>query len=287
MEGINPDYDASKWQDLPNVFETEAKSRYFVEDYKHYAWSSREDRYIKGKIVVASWSTEKMPDLSYWGASQDSQGPVTVDNVTCSSGEPLKDAPVMLDEQRWGSVIECEAGPALVGTTASQPAIILTEDDGDTHVIVEETSNHPSFLYSVWKAAGNATATAASEAGVELEYSFHIASTVRLAEAVVTGIVNGLEGGGACFGLLRAYSTGPDTGESITGFEDHKKASPFGEDPEDGKVESLEDVEAITHGMMMNMNALVAFAWLMALSAVGMVWSICLRSSIGMDIYDR
>ncbi|CAM9509002.1 unnamed protein product, partial [Hapterophycus canaliculatus] len=283
VEDTWPEYD-KKWIDLPNVSGTEAKSWYYVEDFKQYAWSAKEDRYMKGAIEVASWSTELgMPDLSYG----DWQKPVTVKNVSCSSGEPLKNALVMRGNDEWGSVIECEAGPALVNKTSSQPAIILREDGGDTHVVVEETSKYPSFLYSVWKAGVDPAAAVASDAEVELEYSFHIASSVRLADAVVTGIVNGLNDAGGCFGLIRLYSTGPDTGKSISGYEDHQKASPFGEDPQGGKVDSLAAVETIEHGVVMNMNALVAFAWLMALSAVGIVWSICLRSSIGMDIYDR
>ncbi|CAM9272746.1 unnamed protein product [Scytosiphon promiscuus] len=282
VDEINPEYDGN-WLGLPNVFEKEAKSRYYVEDFKHYAWSKREDRYIKGEIVVAEWDPDNVPALSY---ADDVRDTVTVDNVTCSSGQPLKDAPVFLGNERWGSVIECEVGPTRVGTATSQPAIILTEDEGDTHVIVEETSSHPSFLYSVWKVVGESTTTAAGDAKPELAYSFHIESAVRLAEAVVTGIVNGEDTGGGCFGLLRTYSTGPDA-ESSLSVDGAHKATPFGEDPQDGKVDSLADVEAIQSGVVMNMNALVAFAWLMALSAVGMVWSICLRSSIGMDIYDR
>lgn len=284
QDEINQDYDG-EWRNLPNVDETEAKSRYYVERFKLYAWSSRENRHIDGDIVVASWDPNEIPELFYWEEAE-SRGPVTVENTTCSSGEMLKNAAVMLGNKRWGSVIECEAGPALIGESTSKPAIVLMEDGGDTHVIVEETSTQPSFLYSVWKAAGDWASSAASDSNVELEYSFHVASAVRLAEAVVTGIVNGEDSGGGCFGLLRTFSTGSDTWTSPSGYPT-QKASPFGEDPQYSEVDNVADVEAIPVGVVMNMNALLAFAWLMVLSAVGIVWSICLRSSIGMDIYDR
>ncbi|CAN0553205.1 unnamed protein product [Ectocarpus sp. 12 AP-2014] len=277
------------WWNLPNVLETFAKSRYYVENNKYYAWSKRKDRYIDGEIVVASWPPDEKPDSLAYGQSAT----VMVDGITCSSNGTRDDTTVTRsneagDIEEWGTVLECDRGPGMTnGTGKSKPSIVLTaHDGGDTHVIVEETSKHPSFLYSVWNATGDSI-TAAGDSSVEIAYAFHIASTVRLAEAVVTGIVNGVAGGGggACFGLLRAYSKGNDTPE----FEQYgtEKATPFGEDPENGAVDSLNEVETINTGVMMNANAMVAFVWLLVLSFIGFGMTCFLRSKIDMDVYDR
>ncbi|CBJ30881.1 hypothetical protein Esi_0219_0035 [Ectocarpus siliculosus] len=285
---IDSEYQGNWWK-LPNVFETFAKSRYYVQNDTYYAWSKRKDRYIDGEIIVASWSPEEKPDSLIYGQSAT----VMVDGITCSSNGTRDDTTVTRRNatdhiEEWGTVLECDRGPGITnGTGKSKPSIILTaHDGGDTHVIVEETSKHPSFLYSVWNATGDSI-TAAGDSSVEIAYAFHIASTVRLAEAVVTGIVNGVAGGGggACFGLLRAYSKGSDTPE----FEEYgtEKATPFGEDPENGAVDSLNEVEIINTGVMMNANAMVAFVWLLVLSFIGFGMTFFLRSKIDMDIYDR
>ncbi|CAM9641203.1 unnamed protein product [Ectocarpus sp. 4 AP-2014] len=277
------------WWNLPNVLETFAKSRYYVENDKYYAWSKRKDRYVEGEIIVASWPPDEKPESLIYGQSAT----VMVDGITCSSNGTRDDTTVTRrneagDIEEWGTVVECDRGPGITnGTGKSKPSIILTaHDGGDTHVIVEETSKHPSFLYSVWNATGGSI-TAAGDSSVEIAYAFHIASTVRLAEAVVTGIVNGVAGGGggACFGLLRAYSKGNDTPE----FEEYgtEKATPFGEDPENGAVDSLNEVETINTGVMMNANAMVTFVWLLVLSFIGFGMNFFLRSKIDMDVYDR
>lgn len=289
------------WESLKdeNMFETEAKSRYFMTNFKKYAWSKEIAKHIDGEIVVASWTTKSgdIPDnLSYTKnatilANENGGGAVMVKSVNCStSGDEF---PVIRYVQgaleEWGRALDCENGPEVVGSDdgTSQPAVVLTrggagDTQGDTHIIVEETSTHPSFLYSVWNVDG----VTIGEGPVAVNYTFQIASTVRLAEAVVTGIVNGYTTGDGCFGLLRAYSRGPDTLE-FPAFKDRKKANPFGENPEGGKVDSLQDVETIEAGMDVNVIAMICFVCLMVLSFIGISWSLLLRKRTGMDIYDR
>lgn len=277
LEDINPEYQGD-WQSLNNMRENEAKSRYYVNNYRRYAWSKKIDTYVDGEIVVASWDSDSKPSLSYGSAEA-----VTVESIACTGdGDPLVDASVSA-EQEWGRVLECGEGPKLdTQGGASQPAIILTKSStGGVHVIVEEVGAHLSFLYSVWAAA--------SVDSADLAYSFHISSTVRLAEAVVTGIVHGETSGGGCFGLVRAFSRGDDTVDTAINYplDQYQRAKPFGEKPEDGRVDSLQDVETLEAGVLMNTNALVAFVCLLLLSLIGIGWSMCLKSSFDMDVYDR
>ena len=278
LNEINPDY-YGEWWKLDNMDDKEANSRYYVKGYREYAWSEKINTYVNGEIVVANWDPDLKPSLSY-----GSSGTVKVENITCTDGDPLVEASVNRDSEYWGRVLECGEGPkveAQAGT--SQPAIILTESStGKVHVIVEEVGTHPSFLYSVWNTSDPSSGN--------LTYSFHISSTVRLAEAVVTGIVHGATDGGSCFGLLRAYSRGEDTENTSAIYPptQFQRAKPFGEKPEDGgTVKSLQDVETLEAGVLMNTNALVAFVILLLLSLVGIGWSMCLKSSVEMDVYDR
>ncbi|CAM9553034.1 unnamed protein product [Ectocarpus fasciculatus] len=225
-----------------------------------------------------------------------------VDGITCSLGgtaEALTGDPTPVnrrngagDIEEWGTVRECAQGPIDVIGNNSMPSIILTENKtGDSYVIVEETSSEPSFLYSVWKAAGDDSIDAAGDSFVKMTHKFHIASTVRLAEAVVTGIVNGVAdegGGGACFGLLRAYNTGNNTAD----FSDSygvgiEKALPFGEDPVPHRVSSLKDHEHIIFGIEMNTNAMVALAVVVGLSSMGLALTLFLCPKYEGDVYNR
>ncbi|CAM9827233.1 unnamed protein product [Ectocarpus sp. 6 AP-2014] len=273
VEEINPEYGRA-WLDLDNMERKQAKSTYFVTGYREHAWSKKIETHVDGEIVVASWDSD---DKHRAGLYYGSNNTATVDNITCNgTGGDV----YLYDEAAWGSFLWCGEGPLAENKTSSQPVIILEKSEGEVSVIVEEVGTHPSFLYSVW--------TAGSADLKELTYSFHISSTVRLAEAVVTGIVNGETGGGPCFGLLRTFNAGRDMEEGIsTGEEERERAKPFGEKPEDDKVDSLQDVETIEVGVLMNTNALVAFVCLLVLSLVGIGWSMCLESSVEMDVYDR
>lgn len=262
--------------------EKQAQSRYFVENYRRYAWSKKTDDFVDGEIEVANWDPEEEPA----GLSYGTKNVAPVAGITCTGqDDPIVNAPVNLGAEEWGRVLECAEGPkadAQAAGEASQPAIILTSSvTGNVHVIVEEVGAHPSFLYSVW--------TAESAGSAELAYSFHISSTVRLAEAVVTGIVHGETDGSGCFGLLRAFSRGDETVEPSTRYppEQFQRAKPFGEAPDGGTVDSLQEVETLEAGVLMNANALVAFVCLLLLSLVGIGWSMCLTSSVEMDVFDR
>ncbi|CAM9958330.1 unnamed protein product, partial [Ectocarpus fasciculatus] len=283
-------YNGSWWLDLPNVSETEAKSLYYVENYKKFAWSDGIEKDISGDIVVADWDPSKAPslDLSFGGnysAESYDEGTATavVEAVNCSSGDLLKDAPVYRKvnnkQEEWGHAVECEAGPRLAGgREQTQPAIILTQHGtNETHVIIEETTTFLNFLYSVWKTEGES---------VTLTYTFHIASTVRLAEAVVTGIVLGESSGGGCFGMLRAFSQGPEQpGNDYNSTM--VKALPFGENPQSGIVQSLTDVETIDGGIDVNRAAMSCLVCVLSLTVVGIVWAVYLGRSTVMDVYNR
>lgn len=269
--------------ELKNINDNDAKSYYLVQDFEEHYLGDTYDKYVEGEVIVADWNPSDKPALSY-GVVDDT---VMVEEVICSSGDPLKDAPVHIENgagetELWGTVMECEEGPKLLAQNASQPAIILTKSatrelPEETYVVVEETAEKLSFLYSVW--------TAVDDSSGNLRYKFHISSTVRMAEAVVTTIVNGKPEGRSCFSLLRAYSM-----RIRDGFEStqNPKASPFGENPKiSSKLGSLQDVETIEAGVDVNNFSMICFVLLMVLSVTGIVWSLCLRSSIPIDIYDR
>ncbi|CAN0139530.1 unnamed protein product, partial [Ectocarpus sp. 8 AP-2014] len=219
-----------------------------------------------------------------------------VDGITCSSGGQAVNYTVTLKNEtnaieEWGTVLECDQGPAHIDIIGnSKPSIILTErETGDTHVIVEETSSEPSFLYSVWNATGTSITAAAGNSSVEIAYVFHISSTVRLAEAVVTAIVNGVagEGGGACFGLLRAYNKGPNDTVDFSDSYGKQKAMPFGEDPVSHYISSLKDNEHIIGGVEMDTNAMVALALVIGLSFIGIALTLFLCPKYEMDVFNR
>ncbi|CAB1102101.1 unnamed protein product [Ectocarpus sp. CCAP 1310/34] len=289
INGEDRKYDGSSWFDLPNVSETEAKSLYYVENFKRSAWSDGVEKDISGDIIVANWDPAIAGSLNFFFGEnilsrsyEEKTATAVVEAVDCSSSGRLKDAPVYRKinnkSEEWGRVVECEVGPRLPnGSEQAQPAIILTQHGtNETHVIIEETTTFLSFLYSVWKTNGES---------VNLSYAFHIASTVRLAEAVVTGIVLGESTGGGCFGMLRAFSRGPNPPEDEYG--EMIKALPFGENPQSGKVQKLTDVETIEAGIDINVAAMSCLVCVLSLTVVGVVWAVYLGRSTGMDIYDR
>lgn len=272
-----------------------AKSSYKMENLQHpIAEKNPENGVIYGEIVVASWpvestDVEEVPDFSYKVVDDDDT--VMVAGLGCSPEKTVSNASVTISdengEEEWGHVLECGQGPLQINHTTAQPAIILTKKSTEnstpeTHIIVEEAAQHPSFLYSVWTT--NATVTAAdNEDLVAIKHAFYIESTVRLAEAVVTGIVHGETGGGGCFSLLQAFSEREEKYNSTS-----IRASPFGETPmSSNKTVLLEEVETITYGIEIGMSSMVSSMWLLALTSIGLAWSFCLRKSIGMDVYNR
>ena len=186
----------------------------------------------------------------------------------------------------WGIASECDNDPRLASDLLSRnerkrvapPTIIMKRSDGAVFLIVEETSHSLSFLYSVWAVRtddGNAT---------ELQHEFHIAATMRLAEAVITGIVQGEPSGGSCFGLLRKYS---ENGELHDSACDAERAVPFGERPCRHRTANIQDTEIIPGGLTIAAIGLPCFACLAVLTSIGVTWSVCSYSNVGVDVYDR
>ena len=264
------------WIDLENIDENGAKSRYYMENTTSY------EGFINGIISVAFWSTDvsDTPSQFYYLDGD----PAFVDGLECTGSSDADEVGVYHgDDTKWGTVYECEKGPSLTNEiqeqhtdkTSPPPTILMTRSDGEVSLIVEESSSYPSFLYSIWT-TGNINGTS-----TELVHKFHIAATMRLAEAVVTGIVHGDVSGGTCFGLLRKFSESREPYGSVA-----LRASPFGEHPAGDSVQ-IEQLENVEVGLEVNGDALLCFVWLMALTSIGIMWSFCLRSSIGMDVYDR
>lgn len=265
------------WLDLENIDKDGAKSRYYMEN------TSKFKGFIDGIISVAFWHTDAStaPSQFYY-----LDGDVAwVDGLECTgNSDPAPVGVYLGNDTPWGTVYECENGPSLTDElqtrhddkTVPPPTIIMTSSDSaDVFLIVEESSSYPSFMYSIWTVGsvdGNAT---------ELVHEFHIAATMRLAEAVVTGIVHDEISGGGCFGLLRKFSESRAPYGSVA-----LRASPFGEHPAGDSV-SIEQLENVEVGLEISVDALLCFVWLMLLTSIGITWSFCLRSSIGMDVYDR
>ena len=272
------DLDDTKWIDLPNVDEDSAKSRYYMEANTRY------EGYINGAISVAFWHTEPaITPSQFYHLDGD---PAKVQGLECTgNGNPDVVDLYLGDDEKWGTVLECENGPSLTvdllklhdDKTVTPPTIILTSTNGDVYLVVEESSSYPSFLYSIWTVEPqNDTSTA-----LELQHEFHIAATMRLAEAVVTGIVHGEVSGGGCFGLLRKFSESREPYGSVA-----NRASPFGEHPTGDHVD-IQELEKVEVGLQIGVNALTCFICIMLLTSIGIAWSFLLRSSIGMDVYDR
>lgn len=292
------------WKSLSNVGEDSALSKYEIV-HSEVCGSG----YINGGITVALWADgTKSPNrqLHYLRGGSDTPA---VTSLQCKAGTQAKYFNISTEDVNlsngnvnsdnegdyWGSGVECESGPTLEGYDKSDtpPTLILnktyesnntvegnTTDDantagGEVYLIVEESSNYPSFLYSVW------TAQSSDGVSIDLTREFHIAATMRLAEAVVTGIVHGEINGRYCFELVRMYSEGGDQRDA-----DETRAEPFGEHPTNDTVK-IEEIETIECGVEIDRKAAVFCASLILLTAIGTAWSLCLRSSIGMDIYDR
>ncbi|CAM9835927.1 unnamed protein product, partial [Laminaria digitata] len=267
-------YDGN-WLNLPNMFEERAKSRYHLKSGKHTG-------NVNGDIIVAFFHTVPNGDLFYYTG----EDVPAVENFNCTGGEATDRHRVYNgDDVEWGHVFACASGPSLTealrekldAKNMTPPTIVMTRfEDEKVFLIVEESSSYPSFMYSIW--------TVENEIGnpTELQHLFHIAATMRLAEAVVTGIVHDETTAGGCFGLLRKHS------ELFSSYDnDAVRAFPFGECPNGDSEADIQDQETIEYGLKIGANALLCFVLVMLLTSIGVAWSLCLRSSIGMDVYDR
>ena len=241
----------------------------------------------KGTIRVAFWSGDAgdaPAELHYYKKDTTT----TVKDLKCAEPQVEKRVRVGDDANHWGSVLTCDNGPELStskntdGDPNSPPTLIINHFGGNTSLIVEESSNYPSFLYSVW------TNGTQSNGSVELTHVFHIGATVRLAEALVTAIVQGKTTGRECFLLVRVNSDNDSENEDKEqeGHESQRRAKPFGEDPTNERVE-IQNLERLECGLALDLTSLICLVLLTLLTTVGIVWSFCLRSSIGMNVYDR
>lgn len=279
------EFDEKPWLELHNVNEESAKSRYYMEPPHKY------EGFVDGSISVAFWCTEgattpctekETTQTLFYYLNGDI---ATVESLECTDDDNSDVVNVYRgDEEQWGTVLVCEQGPQLTYDLRTQhddknvtsPTIIMNNTNNDeVYLIVEESSSYPNFLYSVW-AVGSQDGSL-----FELEYKFYISATMRLVEAVVTGIVHGDISGGACFGLLRKFSESRENYGSVA-----SRAAPFGERP-GGDTVQIQQLEKVEVGLKINVNALLCFICIMLLTSIGIAWSFCLRSSIGMDVYDR
>lgn len=261
-----------EWRNLPGIFERRAKSRYTLK---------KGNRHIDGGIVVAYWHSEPDDRLFYYTGETST----TVEGLTCMDDGDTDPRDVYHGVDKWGSTFSCEQGPSLTPNVQNQlgkqhvapPTIFMNRlDDQKVFLIVEESSSYPSFMYSVWSASTN------DSNSTELQHEFHIAATMRLAEAVVTGIVHGETTGGGCFGLLRQYSY------RFSSYDKEAvRAFPFGESPGGDSNANIQDMETLEYGLQMDTKALMCFVSLVLLTSIGVAWSFCLRSSARMDVYDR
>lgn len=239
---------------------------------------------IEGMVRVGSWDTgvEDVKNKLFY--DNNGEGISHVKSHDCPSGEDHVNLYVDGESGPWGKVVECENGPQTANADIASHAVKLTSAAGEIHFIVEESSTYPSFLYSVWEAKNG------TDGSAMLYHVFHISSSVRLVEAVVTEIVHAerdsrIPTGGRSFALLRVFSE--NNPSYYTALED--RASPFGEQPTGERPVRirLSSVETIEEGVKLNTTALVCALWLMTLAIVGITSFLLLRFNTGVDIYDR
>eukprot|EP00752_Nemacystus_decipiens_P018685 g16749.t1 len=247
------------------------------------------DSLVMGSRVLASWST--VPGNSPSKLFYDDGGePAIVQGLVCSAGATSHTVFLSGGEdgqqvEEWGTATDCDAGPAPLNVTVNElpPVIILSGSNNDLHMIVEEDSSYPSFLYSVWRPVFMGGGTNASEPA-ELHHVFYVSSTTRLAEAIVSGVVNGIMSGGGCVDLLSQFSV-VNTTYDLRGMS---RVAPFGEYPSFASVESIDHVEEIVAGVKVSDVGLVCGLILMVVTGASFVGCIgSLKSRADMDVFDR
>ncbi|CAN0217010.1 unnamed protein product [Pylaiella littoralis] len=240
-----------------------------------------EDGIILGNTVFASWSPDTSGIASGLFYDVDN-GQATVLDVGCSTSPTRTSALYVSAEEssKWGDVTECDSGPTLVnatGDSGSPPIILLNSTDGVVHIIVEEESSYPSFLYSVW------TPGEILPGRAELNHLFYISSTTRLVEAVVTGVANGVFTGGGCVDLLTKFSV--ENAEYPMGSA--QRVSPFGEHPSSSSVETLDMVEPIVAGVLVSNLGTVCGVMLLVVTGVAFAGCLFCHSRKSLDVYNR
>lgn len=243
---------------------------------------------IYGNTLFASWSTEAFSESTTLFYDQN-DGTAIVKGMECS--KPLRTGNVYLQgtSESWGVATECESGPTLANisnsntTSAGPPTILLNSSTGNMHLLVEESSSYPSFLYSVWKPHENEAAKPVPT--TELQHLFHIATTVRLAEAVVTAVANGIENGGGCVDLLSQFSVLNRT-YNLMGRE---RILPFGERPGNTSraVASLDQVEPVVAGVTISTFGTFCGVFILLVTVGAFAGCTWYHSHSILDVYDR
>lgn len=241
------------------------------------------DGIVLGNTIFASWSPESSRIASGLFYDVDN-GRALVSEIACST--PSRTGALYfstVESRKWGDVTECESGPRLLNATeadrSSPPIILLNSTDAVVHLIVEEESSYPSFLYSVWMPGD----VRPEEGGTELNHVFYISSTTRLVEAIVTGIANGVLNGGGCVDLLTKFSVANST-YSLNGAQ---RVSPFGEHPRSSSVETLDQVEPIVAGVLVSNVGTVCGVMLIVVTGAAFVGCLFCHSRKSLDVYDR
>lgn len=238
---------------------------------------------VLGNTVFASWSPEASRISSGLFYDVDG-GQAIVSEMTCST--PSRTGALYISAGaggKWGDATECESGPRLLNASvadpSSPPTILLNSTDAVVHLIVEEESSYPSFLYSVWVLGE----VRPQEGGTELNHLFYISSTTRLVEAIVTGVANGVLNGGGCVDLLTKYSVA-NARYALNGAQ---RVSPFGEHPSSSSVKTLDQVEPIVAGVLVGNVGTVCGVILIVVTGFAFVGCLCCHSRRPLDVYDR
>eukprot|EP00752_Nemacystus_decipiens_P015749 g14061.t1 len=243
------------------------------------------DGIVLGNTIFAAWSPEASRIASGLFYDVD-DGQALVSEVACSTPSRMGALYVSVAEtSKWGDVTECESGPRLLNASeadrSSPPTILLNSTESVVHLIVEEESSYPSFLYSVWQPGD--VRPQEEGGGMELNHVFYISSTTRLVEAIVSGVANGVLTGGGCVDLLTKYSVANST-YSLNGAQ---RVSPFGEHPRSSSVESLDQVEPIVAGVLVSNIGTVCGVMLIVVTGAAFAGCLLCHSRRSLDVYNR
>lgn len=267
----------------------QAKSRYRVSNLRISTWGKQLEVFVNGDIVVTRGCPQRRPaNVSYINVSTNDT--IMVENAQCSSEGELPPSLSWINDgsrdlQEWGHVLLCGEGSKQ--NVKSPPSIVLTQHEpNQIHIIVEEAGQYPSFLYSFWTMDGTAANAANITGGrVGVKLVFHVAYTVRLAEAMVTGIVNRNVDGGGCFGMHREFNERRKDGPYPFEFDILESSKLFSEEPESGEPVPVDDAEAATFEIISDIKSLTVLVML-ALSFVANVL-IQRLNPCEMDVYYR
>lgn len=279
---------------------------------------------VKGQIVIARWSGDPEEvgledklfydndwNLEDFDCTEEEIGKWNVSRSESSLGEEFSETGEgscgtcclddcksgMMNGENWGTVKECAHGPRGLNASSdfSMPPTILLEKNGDTfdrYMIVEEASKYFSFLYSVWKVIGEDNPT--------IVFSFYVESRSRLAEAIITAIVNDddyeeetpLANGGRIVDFVAIFSGQNENYDGFRAAARHlglTRASPFGEHPETRHdvVQNLLEVEPIEYGVKLDVVSAICAFCLVLLGAISVIWWAYVRTKAPVDVYDR